>query len=126
MDTIALFGQAEKGQFHHAYLCQHLDQLAEYFGHPPAGTLGLPCAIQAILYKQDLLFFRVQEEGFSLADYLEGIRLLESQSTFFISALCLPGVGDTRIIQVATPFCREHHSILILREADLYDYLTAA
>ncbi len=33
--TIALFGEAEKGEFHAPYFCQTLEQLDDCFGNPP-------------------------------------------------------------------------------------------
>lgn len=122
---LALFGEAEKGEYLRAYFCHTLPQLIECFGNPPPHSHGLPYAIQALLYHRDLIFLRVREEGFSYHDYLAGIRLLESQKMIpHITALCLPGVGDAEIIQAVTPFCVEHHAILITSESDLYDYLT--
>jgi hypothetical protein len=123
--TIALFGEAEKGDYQTAYLCRNLPQLVEYLGNPPPNSLGLYIAIQALLYHRDLIFFRVQEEGFSFHDYLAGLRLLETQNLIgHIGALCLPGVGDAEIIHAMTPFCIVHHTIIITSESDLYDYLT--
>lgn len=123
--TIALFGEAEKGEFEKGYLCRTLPQLVEVFGNPPPNSYGLYCAVQALLYQRDLLFFRVREEGYSYQDYLTGLRLLEAQNVIaHVAALCLPGVGSSKIIQVMIPFCHVHHSILITTESDLYDYLT--
>lgn len=125
--TIALFGEAEKGEYHTAYYCRNLPQLVDSLGNPPVNSHGLYCAVQALLYHRDLLFFRVREEGFSYQDYLYGMKLLEAQNFIaHITALCLPGVGDPRIIHAVTPFCIAHHSIIISSESDLYDYLTEA
>lgn len=122
---IALFGEAEKGQYSTAYLLHTLPELVEFLGHPPPDTLGLFCAVQALLYKRDLLFFRVQEEGFSYNDYIEGLHLMEKEPKVLpITAVCLPGVGDAKIIDAMTDFCSVHHSVMITREADLFDYLT--
>jgi hypothetical protein len=123
--TIALFGEAEKGEFQTAYYCQSLPQLVDYLGNPPIHSHGLFYAVQALLYHRDLLFFRVKEEGFSQQDYLIGLRLLETQQIIpHISAICLPGVGDIKIIRAMVPFCKSHHSFIITTEPDLYDYLT--
>jgi hypothetical protein len=122
--TIALFGEAEKGEYRFPYLCNNLAQLVDYFGNPPEQSRGLFYAIQALLYNRQLLFFRVKEEGFSLSDYLEGFSILKNhQVKTVITAVCLPGVGNTEIIEVAMPMCKEYHSILITSEADFYDYL---
>ena len=94
---IALFGEAEKGEYSYAYLLNSLTQLVDFLGNPPPESLGLFCAVQALLYKRDLLFFRVREEGFSYEDYIEGLHLLENpNNSLEISAVCLPGVGDSK------------------------------
>ncbi len=125
--TVALFGEAEKGEFQTAYFCQTLPDLVEYLGNPPPNSHGLYCAVQALLYHYNLIFLRVREEGFSYQDYLAGLQLLEAQNLIaHIAALCLPGVGDAKIIEVVTPFCVVHHSVMITSEGDLYDYLTSA
>lgn len=125
--TIALFGEAEKGEFRTAYFCQSLAQLDEYFGNPPAGSRGLYYAVQAVLFHRNLIFFRVPEEGFSTNDYLEGLRLLDYQKLIpHLDAICTPGVGDKELIDAILPVCRHHHSILITSESDFYDYLTSS
>lgn len=125
--NIALFGEAEKGRYHTAYYCESLPQLVEYLGHPPPESLGLYFAVQALMYEHRLIFFRVEEEGFSYHDYLLGLKLLEEELfAEKLAALCLPGVGDARLIEAATPICEEKHALIITSEADLYDYLTSA
>jgi hypothetical protein len=126
IQTVALFGEAEQGEFQKGYLCHTLPQLIECFGNPPEESRGLHFAIQALLYGRPLLFFRVQEEGYSYEDYVTGLHLLETQELIAnIVALCLPGVADTEILNMMTPFCLAHHSIIISSEADLYDYLVS-
>lgn len=125
--TIALFGEAEKGEYQQPYFCNSLEQLVDYFGNPPEESKGLFFAIQALLYHRQLIFFRVKEEGFSSSDYLGGASLLKNHRLQTdITALCLPGVGDSEILEAMTPICKEYHSILITREADFYDYLMQA
>ncbi|MGZ3633660.1 MAG: hypothetical protein ACXU9U_02540 [Parachlamydiaceae bacterium] len=124
---IALFGETEKGEYHAAYFCTQLEELVDYFGQAPVNSQGLHYAVQALLYHHELIFFRVQEEGFSLEDYLFGVRLLEKQAIISqISAICIPGVGNREIIQATLALCAIYHSIIITTEADLYDYLTAS
>lgn len=124
--TIALFGEAEKGEFKTAYFCQSLEQLDLYFGNPPPESKGLFYAVQALLFKRDIVFFRVSEEGFSQADYLYGLELLEKQKLIdHIDAICTPGVGDKVIMDAVLPVCSQYNSILITNEADFYDYLSA-
>lgn len=122
--TIALFGEAERGYYKKGYFCEELDQLAEIFGNPPPDSLGLFYATQALLYHFPLIFFRVQEEGFSTEDYLEGARILsESPLVGRVRAVCSPGVGDRKLIDTLTDFCAERRQILITSERDLIDYL---
>lgn len=123
--TVALFGEAERGDYRTPFLCQTVAQLLELFGNPPLHSLGIYYAIQALLYHRSLLFFRVKEEGFSYEDYVRGLRFLKKQTIVpEIEALCLPGVGDTEIIGALTPICELYHSLLIVNESDFYDYLT--
>lgn len=123
--TIALFGEAEKGAFRTAYYCHNLIQLADNFGEPPADSMGLEFAVQTLLFNRGLIFFRVHEEGFSIQDYLLGLRYLENKEQIpNITAICLPGVGSHQIIEATTNVCNSHSSFLIVSERDLYDYLT--
>jgi hypothetical protein len=123
--TIFLFGEAEKGDFCTPLLCKSLPQLAETFGNPPEESLGIPYAVQALMFDRELIFFRVKEEGFSISDYMRGIRLLKNKDTFHsLAAICMPGVGDTEIIDATSPICSIYHSLLITTERDLYDFLT--
>jgi hypothetical protein len=124
--TIALFGEAGRGEFRTAYYCKTLDQLSEYLGEPPSkDSKGLDFAIQALLFQRGVVYFRVHEEGFSIQDYLSGLNSLENKDLFpNIAALCLPGVGNAQIIQATNPICSLYQSFLILTEKDLYDYLT--
>ncbi len=125
LHTIALFGEAEKGDFQSAYFCNTLEQLVDNFGNAPINSNGLYFAVQALLYRRNLIFFRVQEEGYSLHDYNFGMNLLFSQNqTSKISAICMPGVGNREIIRATTTLCAIYHSIFITTEADFYDYLT--
>lgn len=125
--TVALFGEAQKGLFKTAYLCQDLADLAQYLGEPPSSEAqGLQFAVQTLLYNCPVIFFRVHEEGFSEEDYLFGLNFLKEKKKFpQITAVGLPGVGDRQIIQASEPICALHNSLLILTESDLYDYLTS-
>lgn len=124
--TIALFGEAERGLYKKGYFLEELDQLADIFGNPPPDSLGLFYATQALLYRFPLIFFRVQEEGFSTEDYLEGARILsESPLAGRVRAICSPGVGDHRLINTLTDFCEARRQIFITTERDFIDYLHA-
>jgi hypothetical protein len=123
--TVFLFGEAEKGEFCTPLLCKSLPQLAEAFGNPPEESLGIIYAVQTLMYERELIFFRVKEEGFSVSDYMRGIRLLKKKENFGdLAAICMPGVGDAEIIDATNPICSLHRSLLITTEKDLYDYLT--
>jgi hypothetical protein len=122
---VFLFGEAEKGEFCTPHLCKSLPQLAETFGNAPEESLGILYAVQALMYERELIFFRVKEEGFSVPDYMRGIRLLENKTAFpDLAAICMPGVGDAEIIDATSPICSLYRSLLITTEKDLYDYLT--
>ena len=54
--TIALFGEAEKGEFHTAYFCKTVPQLFETFGHPPEESNGLECAINFLMYRHQVVY----------------------------------------------------------------------
>lgn len=124
--TVALFGEAQKGDFRKAYYCETLAQLADHFGEPPSKeSKGLHFAIQALLYDYGVIYFRVREEGFSIKDYLKGLSFLENTTRIpTLAAICLPGVGNGEILEATTPICAVYNSFLILTERDLYDYLT--
>jgi len=123
--TIALFGEAEKGEYRIPHFCESMTQLFERVGLPPPESRGIYYAIQALLYDYRLIFFRVREEGFSYPDYLQGLQLLQQHRiASHLAAICMPGVGDAEIIEAIVPLCAHYHSILIIDDADLYDYLT--
>lgn len=124
-EIIALFGESEKGQFHTPYYCQSIIDLCETLGNPPKESQGLFFAIQALFFNRSLLFFRVEEEGFSIEDYLKGIKQLQDVANMKkIKALCFPGVGSKEIIEATHPILYNHKSLLITTEKDFYDYLT--
>jgi len=123
--TLAFFGEAEKGEFARGYLCQTLPELVTYFGHPPEESRGLFYAIQALLYRHSLIFFRVHEEGFSLPDYQLGLELLKQEAWLpRLAAFCTPGIGNREIVDTLIPICLAHHQILLTQEEDLFDYLS--
>ena len=124
--VVALFGEAEKGQFHVPYLLREMPQLIDVLGNPPPESEGLFFAIQALLFQRELIYFRVESEGFDLVKYQHGIKLLEDREKVkMLHAICLPGVGDEKIIDATKRLCEIHNSILIATQKDLYDYLTS-
>lgn len=123
--AIALFGEAEKGAFNTGFICRHVTELLDSFGNPPPDSFGLHYAIQALMYQYQLIFFRVEQEGFSKKDYFNGIKILsDSPLIDSVHAICTPGVGDHSIIEALLPLCYKHHQILIFNERDLVDYLS--
>src|SRR3990167_2810142 len=108
--VVALFGEAEKGPFQRAHYLQELPQLIDLFGNPPADSQGLFFAIQALLFQRELIYFRVEEEGFSHPDYYSGIRYLESKKSTPLHAICMPGVGDREILDSTQKTCQIHKS----------------
>jgi hypothetical protein len=124
--TIALFGEAEKGEYRMAYFCDSLPELVENLGNPPSDSKGLHYAIQVLLYHRHLIFFRVKEEGYSIQDYMLGLRFLENRQLIpQLSAVCMPGVGDAQVIHAGSDICNLYKSLLVINESDLYDYITS-
>ena len=124
--TVFLFGEAEKGDYCTPHLCKSLPQLADTFGNPPEESLGLFYAIQTLLFDRDIVFFRVKEEGFSIQDYRKGLRLLQIKEAIpLLSAIYIPGIGDSELIQEVSDVCHIHKSLLVITQKDLYDYLTS-
>jgi len=121
---VALFGMSEKGRFNYPYTCQTLAELADTFGNPPEDSLGLIFAIQAIMYEREVIFFRVQEEGFLEEDYIKGFEYLKDKVKS-LDAICIPKVGNPIIIDKLDPICKKFNSIIITTEKDLFDYLIA-
>lgn len=124
---IALFGEAEKGEYNRLCFCSKLEELYSFFGGPPVDSEGLFWAIQSLRYGQNLLYCRVTEEGMSSQEYLSGLRSLYSlpEDMPLLRALFLPKVGSREIIEEGLHVCEVHHSLLIIKEADLFDYLTS-
>lgn len=125
--AIFLFGEAEKGEFCTPLRFKSLPQLADTLGNPPEESLGILYAVQALLYDRELIYFRVKEEGFGVQDYMRGLKLLENKHVLLpdLTAICMPGVGDTEIIEAISPVCNFHRTPLIITQKDLYDYLTS-
>lgn len=122
---VALFGEAEKGTLGFPLLTKSLTHLNETLGHPPEESRGIFFAIQFLMYEQEVIYIRVKEEGFSTKDYLKGMKqLINKNQISHLSAVCLPGVGDARIIDSVHPVTKTHGALLITTEQDLYDYLT--
>lgn len=124
--SVFLFGEAERGEFCTPLACHSLPQLLDMVGNPPEESQGIAYAIQALLYGRSLTFFRVNEEGFSRKDYLRGLKLLQTKEDLYpLSAICMPGVGDSEIIEAFSPLCLLHNCLLVLTQHDLYDYLSS-
>ena len=125
--AVALFGEAEKGEISVPYTLHSVAQLASSLGTPPEASLGLYCAVQALLYGHELLFFRVREEGYSESDYLYGLALLRSMElSHQLAAIVLPGVGSRAIVSATDAICQCRKCLLLMHPDDLYDYLTTS
>jgi hypothetical protein len=123
--VVALFGEAEKGQFKKPYLLREMPELVDLLGNPPPESEGIFFAIQSILYRRDLIYFRVKEEGLSLDDYFFGLQYLQDKEKVKkLHALCMPGVGEPKLIDASQQVCEIQKSVLLMTEKDLYDYLT--
>lgn len=123
--TIFLFGAAEKGASCQPISLNSMEDLLDKLGNPPSESEGIHYAIRALLFQHGLIYFRVGEEGFSLGDYMLGLKWLKNTPVRpHLAAICLPGVGDEEIIQGATSVCLKQRCALIVSEKDLYDYLT--
>jgi len=121
---IALFGESEKGRFHYPYFFTNLNKLAMTLGNPPKDSLGIYFAIQAIMYEKDIFFFRVEQEGFSIKDYMKGLAILKDKNKIKkLDAICMPKVGNSQIIDTIDHHKRFHNILLITTERDLFDYL---
>lgn len=124
---VFLFGEAEKGEMCSPLRLENLVDLAERLGNPPSDSIGIDYAVQTLLFKHELIYYRIAEEGFSHADYMRGVKLLYNYGRkMHLSAICLPGVGDRRIIESLGPICQQINALLVLTEKDLYDYLTGS
>ncbi|MFA5250864.1 MAG: hypothetical protein WC371_05605 [Parachlamydiales bacterium] len=121
---LALFAEALKGRRQAPERIRSLDELLAVMGLPKEEKAGLNWAVQALLYRVELLFFRVAEEGFALEHYLEGLSYLEKMGGEPFQVLALPGVGSWEIIEKARTVCKKKKSFLIMNEQDLYDCLT--
>ncbi len=123
---IALFGEAKKGRIATPSWIKSMTQLNEQYGNPPKESFGLFFAIQFLLYDNELVYIRVRDEGFSQKDYFKGMKeLIDKKQILHLSGICLPGVGDSAIIDAAISICKEHRCFMITTERDLYDYLTS-
>lgn len=124
---IFLFGESSQGETCSPLSIRSLVELYENLGEAPKESQGIDYAVQALLCNRECVFYRVQEEGFSLDDYFKGIHLLKKHGDKMkLSAVFLPGVGNKQIIEEVSHLCKKHRMLLILTEKDLYDYLTIA
>lgn len=123
--TLFLFGAAEKGELCKPLYVVSLNQLLDFLGNPPENSEGIYYGIQTLLFDNALIYFRVEEEGFSIDNYYQGFRFLKKNHLKTrISAICMPGVGNHDIIKGAASICHLYRMILIMSDKDLYDYLT--
>jgi hypothetical protein len=124
---VVVFGEASKGAFCQLYRPRSLIELEAQLGHPPDGSAGLYLATQTMLLNHELCFWRVDEEGYSVEDYHAGAQQLAQLDLTHrgFDALGLPGVGDEAVIELIEKALRGVRPLLLLRESDLYDYLSS-
>ncbi len=123
--TVIIFGESKEGKAQNLFFINSLPNLAVGLGEPTATGVGIHMAIQALLLKKEVLFYKVTEEGFNADQYLFGFKLLEKESqNLSIAAIALPGVGSSEILDIAKNQCELHKTLLILNESDLYDFMT--
>ncbi len=124
MKLIALFAEAEKGNFDTGVPIYTPSDLLQIFGHPPKEAKGMLMAIQALHYQHPLLIFRVKDEGFSVSDYRSGLNWMEENlEENKLGAICAPGVGSVDILDPLFEFSHRIKALLMTTELDLYDYL---
>ena len=120
-----IFGEAEKGPFCRPVLCKEPLELFNQFGHAPQESYGLILALQSIFYQRPVLFFRVEEEGYSLNDYYKGLELLQTDwDSIPIQGIALPGVSNLEIIEKTERFIFKKRSLFLMNEKDFFDFLT--
>jgi hypothetical protein len=121
-----IFGESEKGAFCRPTFCKQLVDLMRLFGHPPEMSQGLFFATQTLLLEKPCLFFRVEEEGYSVKDYLKGLDILKRDFEHLnIHAIGLPGVGSQSLIEKTERCLNKQRSLILLNDQDLFDYLTS-
>lgn len=121
-----IFGQSEKGVLCRPTLCYQLPELFQFFGHAPEMSQGLYLAIQSLLFQKPCIFFRVEEEGYSVKDYLKGLDILKSDwQSIHIEAIGMPGVANGDILEKTERLFHKRRSLILLTEKDLFDYLTS-
>lgn len=125
---VVVFGESTRGLLAHPYQPRDLLDLELLLGHPPEGSQGLYLATQTMLLEHELLFFRVDEEGFSPQDYWMGARVLSelSHRRVCFDAVGLPGVGDAEIIAAVERSLLGRAPLLLMNERDLYDFLSSS
>lgn len=122
--TIALFGESEKGSFNELIFIDSITQLSDKLGNPPNESLGIGLAVQTLMFRNRLIFKRVDEEGFGTNEYNKGLALLKKHSEY-IDGIFLPGVGEKRIIEEVQGICLKKQAMLLMNEDDFYDFLTS-
>lgn len=124
---VTLAGEAEHGEICRGYLCSSLIELWDIFGEPPNESEGLIFAVQSLLLGKKVLYYRIDEEGFSKEEYDICLKNLDTviPNNTSLGALFLPKVGSIELIQMSLHVCLRHTGILIMTEKELFDYLTA-
>lgn len=125
MPTILLFGQSPLKGDTRFVLLQSLEDLSKLLGNTlDQLTLGAKLAVNSLLSHQDVLFFSVEKEGFSLKDYHAAVEMIEKKKLPEFEVIAIPGVSDTVLIQKLTQLTSKNNHLLLKTEKDLYQYLS--
>jgi hypothetical protein len=125
--TILIFGESTNGELYKLLYLSSLQDISRALGEPSATGLGVPIAIQAMLSNHLVLFYTLKEEGVNFDHYQLGFKKLEKDLPLLpIEAIAIPGVSSRDILELATPFCNKHKSIILFSEKDLYDLKTGS
>jgi hypothetical protein len=123
--TILIFGESKGGDFQKPLLFRTLPELSQSLGEPAKNSSGIHLAVQALLCNQNVLYYKISEEGSNPDQYLLGFKHLEKYPPEIpISATLLPGVSSPEILTLANHFISHTNSLLLFTEKDLYDLLT--
>lgn len=125
IDKVVIFGKTGKAKPGKFYSMTDLEELIEKIGIPLDNTVGTHLAVQTLLYNYPVLYYPVIEEGSSKKCYNSGMKaLFKSKQADEVIAIVMPGFGSKPVLDLALDFCSEKKCVLILNEADYYDFLS--
>jgi hypothetical protein len=122
--SILIFGESKRGEFLKLFQINTLPDLSTFLGEPTTSGIGIHMAIQSLLFEKSVLFIKVGEEGYDIDHYSLGFKEIDNNPHLLIDAIALPGVGSNEILKKASLLAKKKKALLILREKDLYDFIT--